>query len=302
MQHHNDQLHAVLLGIVHLCVQGLIVPAGFRALHVRPVHLIGFPAGVIRMAEIALLRLNIGGLHRPGVLIAEHGFKAGLLQRPAGDHRHIPGGGVQLLIVQAGGVGKMRVGKAQLLRLIVHGLHTALNAAAHIGGQHIGGIAGRRKAGGVQHILQPHFLAGAQRNVGGAVFHGVHFVLGHGQHGVPVALRLFAGKAQDHNFGDGGRIQNFIRVFFDQHLPGAALGHNIGLAVGGHRGSPLGSGRHGQPQGQRGSQHKAEKSFYLQCFPHKYSMASLREALLPHKSAARIQSSLKRQHEKKHSF
>lgn len=196
-------------------------PVQQRPAHTQPVGAVESPFG-----------LQVGGSHAPFIVAAEHIHKARLLHGPAGQIGHIPGAGVMVFIVQAVGVGIMGVGQAQFFGLGVHLFHAAGNGTvvAEVFRQGVGPIVGALHLGAVDHVLQRDHLSGQKSNVGGVGLQAVGHIVVNGQLGGPVALGLFHGQAQRHDFGDRGRIQHLVRVLFHDDLAGVCIHDHIGLA------------------------------------------------------------------------
>ena len=180
---------AAILCLADDTAPGLIGAAGLDAHHGGVVvgtagqqHLIG---GVLPQVGVLI---GLAQLH--GVVLYDGG-KRRLLHGIFRHDGHIPGRGVGVIAVQAGGVGKMGAGAAQRFGLVVHHLHKGGDiprhkirhtAAAHISRQdHRGFVTAlhqrrgqklpdgqllphdkpaQRGIGAVQHVLDPHGVFG----------------------------------------------------------------------------------------------------------------------------------------------
>ena len=107
---------------------------------------------------------------------------------------------------------------AKLGGLVVHHLGEALLRPADIFCQHVGGIVGRLHERRVHHVLQRHFLAGNQRNIGGVALN-VDRRFGHCGFLGQIAF-MFKDDECGHEFGDRGGFYRLVGVFFVQGLTG----------------------------------------------------------------------------------
>ena len=96
-----------------------------------------------------------------------------------GDQRQIASGHDVTVGIQTVRIDEVTARAAKLGGLVVHHLGEALLRPADIFCQHVGGIVGRLHERGVHHVLQRHFFAGNQRNIGGVAL-DVDRRFGHG--------------------------------------------------------------------------------------------------------------------------
>ena len=178
--------------------------------------------------------------------------KGGILRRVGRQYRHIPRGGVVVLVVQPIGIGKGGARHAKSRRLVVHGGHKSLQPAAAIR-QRQGRVVAAAQHQAVQQLLHRHHLAGLE--IHGGALH--HVIIGH-RDGVrqPGMLQHHQGR---HDLGGACDPHTPPGVLFIQHFPA------VGVHQDGRRGGEL---RRLRPAGQKRQQHAKGQHRPAQSFPH----------------------------------
>ena len=262
---HADEPDAVLLRQTDVAVAGNVSVADLRAQNGRDIVPAGPHPHLILLVEVPGHGLDVGGGHRVHLVPGEKGLKARLGQRPAQDLRHIVAAGVVVLVADAMGVREVGVLQAQLRYLCVHRGHTVGDgAAAEIFRQQVRAVVGAGHHGGIQRIRQGNFLPFLQCDVAGiSTRQRVNVLVADGQlHAVPLALRLFTGKAQRHHLGDRRRVQFLIHILLRQHQPGVRV--NDAVSFGGRQGRGRRRvGRKGRQQAQQGRAQHGDLFFHL---------------------------------------
>ena len=233
-QHHTDEGAAALLGGGDQTVPCVRGGAGLDAVGIGVSIADGPPVGeqVVGGVQYPLLR-EIGGRH--GVLggVAD-GHEGGILHGLLGDQVHIPGGGVVLGVMKAGGVGKVGVSAAQGLGLGIHHIHKGGDSACHLLAQDIASLVGGDHQHAVEHLLHRHGLtllntggaaviaeAGKGSGCGGDLLIQRQLALIHGlQH-----------QQRRHDLGQGGGVELIIFVFGIEDLSCVPVHQKGGLGI-----------------------------------------------------------------------
>ena len=152
---------------------------------------------------------------------------------------------------QTGGVGKMGVLAAQLLRPLVHLLHEGVHGAGHGLAQDVARLVGGDHQHAVQQLLHRQRLA--HLDVGGAavLHHALHGGLGGGDALVHPQLAAVHGLQHQqgaHDLGDAGHGQLLVDVLIVQD--GAA----VGIYQNGGLGADVGVLQRQRLRGQQGTQ------------------------------------------------
>ena len=192
---------------------GIVEPAGGGVEHQ--------PVGGVDGAAL----LEVGG----GQIIAGRagdGPEGLIFQGLHGDFRHVPGGGVVLLVVEAVGIDKVGAGAAQIPGGLVHQLHEGLHGAGNIFGDHVAGFVGGFQHQAVEHILQPHLFPGQQTGCAAGFVEVLQVFLPDGQNIVQIAV--FQSQQTGHDLGQAGGIIFSVGVQLIQHRVGIQLNEDGG--------------------------------------------------------------------------
>ena len=181
----------------------------------------------------------VGGAQVHGVVLDDLG-KGGIFHGVFAHNGQVISGGIMVLVVQPGRVGKMGAGAAQRLGLVVHHLHKAgdilghkvlIAAAAHIARQNHGGFIAGLYQRRIQQLPDGQPLSddqSAQRSVG-AVQH-ILDPQGIGDAGGIQVRHVFQHQDGGHDLGKGGGVHPLGGVFFVQHQTGIQVFQVNGLA------------------------------------------------------------------------
>ena len=255
-QHHGDQLPVGPRRGGHQTVARRVGGAGLDALGAAVQISGGPPVGdqVVGAVQLPCLA-HVGGRHGVGLGVAD-GHERVVLHGLLREQVDIPRGGVVVVVRKAGGIGKMGILAAQLLRPPVHVRHKGGNAAADGLAQNVAHLVGGHHQQAVQQLLHRQVLAG--QNVGGAgVLRKPRHAVGAGGEGlIQPQLAPVDGlehQQRRHHLGDAGGILLGVGVLVQQHGAGGAVhqqrgaGLNLDIlhGIGGHR------PKLGQQQGQQ---------------------------------------------------
>ena len=135
---------------------------------------------------------------------------------------------------KAGGVGKVGVLAAQLLRPLVHLGHEGVHRAGHGLTQNVARLVGGDHQHAVQQLLHRQRLA--HLDIGGAavLHHALHGGLGGGDLLIHAELAAVDGLQHQqgaHDLGDAGHGQLLVDILIVQDGAGAAVHQNGGLGV-----------------------------------------------------------------------
>ena len=200
---HGDEVAAVLLSRDHEAFAALGGVAGLSR---------GHDAVGVRVAR--RLDKEVGGREGAGGILVRGGKRPGGAAGDLGEHGVFEGGaenerqvaraGVVVVVVQAAGVREVGVGTAELDGFLVHERDEVLPGAAHVTGEHVGGVvAGGKKHAGEQ-VLDRELLS-----VLDAAHHALlaeHAeVVGRDRDDV-VEVRALEHEQRRHHLGRGGGI------------------------------------------------------------------------------------------------
>ena len=234
-QHHTDEGAAAPDGGGHQTVSRRIGGAGLDAL-CAGVEIAGHaPVGDqgVGAVQLPLLFRHIGGGYGVGLGV-DDGHEIVVLHGLPGDEIDIPRGGVMAGLGQAGGVGKMGVLAAQLLRPLVHLLHEGVHGAGHGLAQNVARFVGGDHQHTVEKLL--HRQRFTHLDVGGTavLHHALHGGLGGGDiliHAKLAAIHGLQHQQGAHDLGDAGHRQLLVHILIVQHRACLAVHQNGGLGM-----------------------------------------------------------------------
>ena len=139
-----------------------------------------------------------------------------VLHRLLRDEVDVPRAGVVPVVVQAGGVGEVRVRTAELLRALVHQRHEGVDVAGDRLGEDVGRFVGRNDEQAVEQVLHSHGFA--RLDVGGAAVGGEVLkrallrrdLLIHAQ---PSRVYRLQRQQRGHDLRDAGGVVALVRLF-----------------------------------------------------------------------------------------
>ena len=272
-QHHADEGEAALRGSGYQAVAGIGGGAGLDAVGPAVQISQGPPVGdqVVGGVEHPLLA-EIGGGDGGALHIADP-QEVVMLQGLRCDEVQVPGGGVVLAVMQAGGVDEVGVLTPQSRSLFIHGAHEGVHAAADLLRQNVARLVG----GDDQHTLQQLFhrqhlpgpdaggaairrqpLQGALRNSDWLV------------HGQLPAVHCLQRQQSGHDLGEAGGIELLVLVLSIDHAAGVGVHQQGSLGLDGGVRHLCGGGRTCQ-QGDRQDQQQKNREkavcFHIKLLP-----------------------------------
>ena len=188
------------------------------------------------------------------------------------DEVQIPGGGIVLAVMKAGGVDEVGVLTAQSLGLGVHGVHKGVHIAADGLGQNDAGLVGGDHQHAVQKLLHRHDLAHLDAG-GAAVAVQLRDGIRSGElliQGELAAVHRLQHQKCRHDLGEAGGIELLVLVFGVNDIAGVGVHQQCRLGldvrVSGKRGLFGGDGKCQQIDQQGHEEKNREKTlcFHIQ--------------------------------------
>ena len=205
--------------------------------------------------ELPLLGF-VGGGNGIGFAVAD-GHEQGILHGLFGDEIDVPGGGVVLGIVKAGGVDEVGVFAAQLLSPLVHPLHEGGGGAVDGFGEDVAHLVGGNHHHTVEQLLHRQGLALHDVRCA-AVLRQIGQSGGGGGDGLVqpqvAAVHGLQHQQHDHDLGDAGGILLGVGVFVVEDHAGIAVHQQGRLGLDVRIGDGVGPGQAEQTAQQGGQQ------------------------------------------------
>ena len=125
--------------------------------------------------------------------------------------------------MQTVGVGKMRLGAAQLRSRLVHQTDEGGNISGHVFRDHVTGLVGGVDHQIIQQVPQGQPLARLEAHLASGLRNSGQRRLGNRDHFIQVLARILQGHHAGHDLGQAGRIDPALRVFGVDHDAGIEL-------------------------------------------------------------------------------
>ena len=231
VEHHGDELDAVLFGRTHKVVTGAGMEAGFDAVGVLVEILVFLQTGVEEAAggvreHTRAVQVAFGQVIGVGFGDIAEGFVLHGGLRQLG---HIAHGGIMVVVVQTVGVHEVRGGAAVHGGSLVHHLHKGVHRSAHGFGDEVCALVGGAHEGAVEQILEIDAFAHVQVHHGVAVLNAPHGGIAE-IHGLAHVAHHDA-QQNGHDLGGGSGVHDRIGVLFKNDVAGLGLDEDGGLGI-----------------------------------------------------------------------